>query len=211
MDVAERFSQRILSEADIALLPARADARAAFDALVVDADGWGAPDPIRGAMTDWQFDEAEAQIAEAIAWLAARDDLLVEMEAAGLSAPDRLQQAYRSFGGAAEAQAELGAQRAVVDAYSSTAADLNGARTFLERVGLIGGPEPSEQLGLANGRFADGDLRGAVEAIGEAQRILASAEGGGTVRLISAVLVVLIVAALALVLFRRRAAYTAAP
>ena len=73
--------------------------------LVADADGWGAPDPIRAAMTDWRFDEAEAQIGEATAWLVARDELLVEMEAAGLSAPDRLQQAYRSFGGGAEAQA----------------------------------------------------------------------------------------------------------
>ena len=211
MDLAAPFSERALTDADIALLPARAEARAAFADLVERADGWGAPDPIRGAMTEWRFDEAQAQIAEAVDWLGARDELLVQMEAAGLSAPDRLQQAYRSFGGGAEAQAELDAQRAVVDAYSSTAADLNAARTFLERVGLIGGPEPSEQLALANGRFADGDLRGAVEAISEAQRMLASAEGGGLVRLISAALVVLILAALAVVLFRRRAAYTAAP
>jgi hypothetical protein len=211
MDLAERFSQRILTEADVAVLPARAEARATFDDLVADADGWGAPDPIRGAMTDWRFDDAQAQIGEAIAWLVSRDELLVEMEAAGLSAPDRLQQAYRSFGGGAEAMAELDAQRAVVDAYAATAADLNGARTLLERVGLIGGPEPSVQLRLANGRFADGDLRGAVEAISEAQRILASAEGGGMVRLVSASLVVLILATLAVVLFRRRAAYTAAP
>jgi hypothetical protein len=211
VDLAERFSERVLTEADVALLPARAEARAAFDDLVVDADGWGAPDPIRAAMTEWRFDEAEAQIGDAIAWLVSRDELLVEMEAAGLSAPDRLQQAYRSFGGGAEANAELDAQLAVVEAYAATAADLNGARTLLERVGLIGGPDPSEQLRLANGRFADGDLRGAVEAIREAQRILASAEGGGMVRLVSAGLVVLILAALAVVLFRRRAAYTAAP
>ena len=211
VDLAERFSQRILTEADVALLPARAEARAAFDDLVADADGWGAPDPIRAAMTEWRFDEAEAQIGDAIAWLVSRDELLVEMEAAGLSAPDRLQQAYRSFGGGAEATAELDAQLAVVEAYAATAADLNGARTLLERVGLIGGPDPSEQLRLANGRFADGDLRGAVEAIREAQRILASADGGGMVRLVSAGLVVLILAAMAVVLFRRRAAYTAAP
>lgn len=209
MDLAEPFGQRILTEADVALLPARAEARAAFDGLVADADGWGAPDPIRSAMTDWRFDEADAQIGEASAWLISRDELLVEMEAAGLSAPDRLQQAYRSFGGGAEAQAELDAQRAVVDAYAATAADVNGPRTFLERVGLLGGPEPSEQLRLANGRFADGDLRGSAEAISEAQRILASAEGSGIVRLVSAVLVLLVLAALAVILFRRRATYTA--
>jgi hypothetical protein len=133
------------------------------------------------------------------------------MQAAGLSAPDRLQQAYRSFAGGAEAQDELDAERAIVDAYSATAADLNGPRSLLERIGLVGGPEPSEQLRLANGRFADGDLRGSAEAITETQRILISAESGGIVRLVSAVLLVLILAALAVLLFRRRAAYTAAP
>jgi len=210
-DLSAPFSQHILAPADVELLPARAEARAAFNELHAVAEGWGAPDPVRAAMTDWRFDEAHAQIAEAIAWLAARDGLLVMMEAAGLSAPDRLQQAYRSFGGGAEAQAELDAQRAVVEAYAATAADLNGARSFLERVGFIGGPDAAQQLTMANGRFADGDLRGAVEAISEAQRILASAEAGGMVRLVSAGVVALILAAAAVVLFRRRAAYTAAP
>ena len=209
--LADRFADRIFTEVDVELLPARAEARAAFDGLVADADGWGAPDPVRAAMTDWRFEEAQAQIAEAVTWLEARDALLAEMETAGLSAPDRLPQAYRSFGGGSEATAELEAERSVVGAYAATAADLNAPRTFLERIGLLGAPGPAQQLTLANGRFADGDLRGAVEAISEAQRILASAEGGGMVRLISAGLVVLILAALAVIVFRRRASYTAAP
>ena len=49
-------------------------------------------------------------------------------------------------------------------------------RSFLERVGLIGGPDSAQRLTMANGRFADGDLRGAAEAISEAQTILASAD-----------------------------------
>lgn len=209
-DLSEQFAARVFAEADAALLPARAEARAAFDELLADAEGWGAPDPVRAAMTDWSFEDAESQMADAVAWLAARDDLLRAMEAAGLSAPDRLQQAYRSFGGGPEAVAELDAQRSVVDAYTATAAEVNGSRTFLERVGLIGGADPAQQMTLANGRFADGDLRGSVEAITEAQRILGSAEAGGLVRLVSAALVVLILAILAVLLFRRRASYTAA-
>ena len=210
-DLSGPFAERILAEADVALLPARAEARLAFDELVAEASGWDVPDPVRAAMTEWRFEEADSQMADAHTWLGERDELLVEMEAAGLSAPDRLQQAYRSFGGGPEAQAELDAQRAVVDAYESTAADVNGQRSFIERVGLIGGPDPAQQLTMANGRFADGDLRGSVEAISEAQRILGSAEASGFVRLVSAALVVLILAALAIVLFRRRASYTAAP
>jgi hypothetical protein len=162
-------------------------------------------------MTEWRFDDARPLIADALDWLAARDELHAAMEAAGLSAPDRLLQAYRSFGGGAEAHDELEAQRAVVDAYAATATDVNGERTFFERIGLAGGPDPAQRLQLANGRFTDGDLRGAIEAITEAQRILASAETGGLIRLVSAILVVVILAAGALLLIRRRASYTAAP
>ena len=56
------FAERVLNEADVALLGPRADAREAFDALVASADGWGAPDPVASAMADWRFDEAVAQI-----------------------------------------------------------------------------------------------------------------------------------------------------
>ena len=210
-DLAGRFRERVLSPADVGLLDARAAARTAYAELVAAADGWDAPDPVRAAMTDWRFDEALPMIADALAWLDARDDLLREMEAAGLSAPDRLQQAYRSFGGGVEAHDELDAQRAVVRSYATTADDVNGARLFLERLGLIGGPDPAQRLQLANGRFADGDLRGAVEAITEAQRILAGAETGGIIRLVSAILVVLILAAFAVLLLRRRSSYTAPP
>ena len=209
VDVSDRFAQAVFTDADRALLPARRETRDEFDALVEHAGGWGAPDPIRAVMVAWEFDEASGRIADAAAWLDDRDALLEEMRAAGLSAPERLQQAYRSFGGGSEAQDELEAERAVVRTYVATAAEVNAPRSLLERLGLIGGQDPAQQLTLANGRFADGDLRGSVEAIGEAQRIIDSAEAGGWARAISAGLVVVVLAALAVVLFRRRAAYTA--
>jgi hypothetical protein len=208
-DLAARFGEQVLSSVDVALLEARATARTAFDDLVALADGWDAPDPVRAAMTEWRFDDARPMIDDALAWLEARDALLDEMEAAGLSAPDRLQQAYRSFGGDVEANDELDAQHAVVRAYAATAADINAERPFLARLGLIGGPDPAQRLQIANGRFTDGDLRGAVEAVTEAQRILASAQTGGLIRLASAILVVVILAALAVLLVRRRSSYTA--
>jgi hypothetical protein len=210
-DLAGRFRDRVLGAADAALLEPRAEARTAFAELVAAAEGWNAPDPARSAMTEWRFDDAQPLIADALAWLSARDELLEEMEAAGLSAPDRLQQAYRSFGGGVEAYDELEAQRAVVQAYATTADDVNAQRSFLGRIGLIGGPDPAQRLRLANGRFAEGDLRGAIEAITEAQGILASADTGGMIRLVSSILVVLILGALAVVLLRRRSSYTAPP
>jgi hypothetical protein len=210
-DLAEQFGERVFAADDVDLLPARAEARSAFEDLVAGSGGWGAPDQVRVAMEAWSFDDARDQMADAASWLEARDVLLREMEAVGLSAPDRLQQAYRSFGGGPEAQAELDAERAVVETYAATSVDVNGPRSLFERVGLVGGPDPAEQLALASGRFAEGDLRGAVEAVGEAQRILTAAESGGMLRLASAVVVALILVALAVLLFRRRAAYTSAP
>jgi hypothetical protein len=210
-DLAPLFDGRVLAERDAALLGARTAARAEFDALVEAAGGWGAPDPLRAAMTDWRFDEAMAQVESARGWLAQRDGLLAEMADAGLSAPDRLQQAYRSYGGGPEAVSELEAEREVVVAYVSAAERVNAERSFLERLGLVGGADPQDQLDLAYGRFTEGDLRGAVDAIGEADRIVATAQTGGIVRLVSLVLFVLILIGLAVILFRRRASYTGGP
>jgi hypothetical protein len=209
-DVAPLFAERVLTEADVALLEPRAAARDDFDSLVATADGWGAPDPVASAMADWRFGEATAQMEDARAWLADRDALLDDMAAAGLAAPDRLQQAYRAYGGAAEAQNELEAEREVVTAYTEAAERMNAERSFIARLGLVGGPDPEAQLAVANGQFTAGDLRGSMAAIGEAQRIIDLGPTAGLVRIISLLLVVLIAAGVAVILFRRRA-YTARP
>lgn len=209
VDVASLFRDRVLTEADAALLEPRAAARAAFDDLVEAADSWGAPDPVRAAMSAWEFDDATAQIAIAASWLDERDALLEQMETAGLSAPDRLQQAYRANGGGPEAADELEAERAVVEEYTDAAEAVNAERSFIQRIGLVGSPDPQTELTLASGRFADGDLRGAFDAIGEARRIVESAESAGIVRLASLALLVAILVTAAVVLFRRRASYTA--
>ena len=94
-------------------------------------------------------------------------------------------------------------------AYADAASRVNARRTFIQRLGLVGGPDPDAQLALANGRFTAGDLTGAVTAIADAETILSSAETGGVVRVVSLLLIVVIAAALAIVLFRRRA-YTRA-
>ena len=208
-DLAPLFAERVLTRGDTELLRARAEARAALDELLEAAGGWGAPDPVASAMAAWDFTVATELIAEARAWLADRNALLDDLEAAGLSAPDRLQQAYRSYGGGAETAAELQAERDVVDAYTAAGERVNAQRSLIERLGLVGGPDPDAQLVLANGRFAEGDLRGSVEAIVEANRIVELAATSGIVRIVSLLLVVVLAAVLAIILFRRRA-YTAA-
>jgi hypothetical protein len=209
--VADRFAEVVLSEADVALLPARAEARTSFDALVDAAGTWGAPDPVRSAMTAWEFADAEEQMVEASEWLVARDALLAELEAVHLPAPKRLEQAYRAYGGGAEAYDELEAERSVVAAYASAGEAVNAERSVIERIGLLGGPDPSAQLSLASGEFAEGDLRAAMTAIEEAERIVASAATAGWVRILSALLLAVLVLATAVFLVRRRSSYTAAP
>ena len=208
VDLTDIFRARVLTETDIALLDGRAAARAAFDELVAAARGWGAPDPVAGAMTAWSFDDAVAQIVAARAWLDEREALLALLAPAGLSAPDRLHQAYRAHGGGADAQAELNAEREVAESYIGTADAVNAERNLVERIGLIGGPDPAQQIRLANGRFADGDLRGSLDAIREAQQLLSSAEAAGVARLASAGLIAVVLLVVAAILFRRRASYT---
>jgi hypothetical protein len=161
-------------------------------------------------MTAWQFADATTLIDAAEAWLTDRDALLADMEAAGLSRPDRLPQAFRSSGGGAEAIEELAAERTVVDAYVSAAERINAPRTFMARLGLVGGTDPANQLDLASGRFAEGDLRGALASLEQAVRAMDSAETAGLVRVVSLALLVIGLAAVAVAVFRRRASYTAA-
>ena len=207
--LGERFGAGVLTEADAALLPERAAARAAFAALEAAAGTWGAPDPLAAALTAWEYPTAIEQAEVATAWLAERDALLEDMRAAGLSAPDRLQQTYRAYGGGAEAQGELRAERLVVDSYLATASAVNSQRTFLERIGLIGGADPGVALNLANGQFADGELDEAIGSIAEAERIVSSAATSGIVRIASALLLALLVLGVAVLLVRRRSSYTA--
>jgi hypothetical protein len=200
-----------LNADDVALLPDRQAARDAFDELIEAAQGWGAPDPVRAAMGAWRFDEAMPDIDAAADWLIDRDALVADMERVGLSRPERLPQAYRAYGGGPEAVEELDAERIVVDAYAATAEQVNEPRSLLARLGLIGATDPVTYLNMANGLFAEGDLRGAMVNIEAAQRVLDSAETTGIVRLTSLVLLVVALAAIAITVFRRRASYTARP
>ena len=204
LDFASRFAALVLTPDDVAVLPRRGEARLAHAALVEAAAGWEVPEPVRMALAAWEFDTALERIAASRTWLEGRDALLATMEEVGLAAPDRLRDSYRQHGGGPEAQVELDAERAVTAAYVDTLEASNSGRTLLARVGLLGAPDPAAQLTVANGRFADGDLRGASEAITEAQRLLDDAESTGILRLLSVIAVAVLLLGLAVVLVRRR-------
>lgn len=204
-ELTAAFGSKIFGDASKALLAQRGPARSAYADLLVAAGDWGAPRPVREAMTDWRFDEATDQIAAARDWLGQRDDLVAAIERAGLSTPDRLRQPYETSGGGTDARVELQAERAVVEDYQAVLDRVNASHSFVQRIGLLGGEAPAELLASAHGRFADGDLRGAADAASQARIRLDSAETAGWLRLASATLIVLVaLAAIAYLLRRRR-------
>lgn len=204
IQVDDAFATTVFSDASEALLAARSEARASYTELIVAADDWGAPRPVRQAMTEWRFDEAMEQMAAARGWLTDRDALLEAIERAGLSTPDRLREPYEASGGGSDAQVELRAERAVVDDYQGVLDRSTASRSFIERIGLLGGTSPDELLAEAHGRFAEGDLRGAADATSQARVRIDSAQTSGLLRLASAVLIVLVALGVVAYLLRRR-------
>ena len=216
MDLAGIFNEWVFDPATAGLLPARASARAALGDLLERSGDWGTPDPVRLALAGWRFGDAEAAIAEAQDWLAERDGLLNDMEVAGLTMPDRLRNEYQTGGGSQAARDELDAEAAVVATYREAQGRLDGSRSLVQQVGLLGGSQPDALLAEARVLFAGGDLVGAAEASSEARDRLQLAGQDGLVRLVSAVVVAGLLVLLAISLVRRRrnarsSGYTARP
>lgn len=204
--VVEALAGAVLGDATQAELAARAEARTEYDALLVAAGDWGAPDPVRAAMVEWLFADARAAIPTAAEWLVGRDVLLREITDAGLVAPDRLGAAYRLHGGGAEAWAEIEAERAIVQAHAAVAATIGTGLGPMARIGLWGGPSPEERLAAATTAFAGGDLRAAADLLADLDRDLTTATAVGLVRLLSAVVVLASAILIGVIAIRRRRA-----
>jgi hypothetical protein len=215
-DVANVFRDWVLDPASAELLPARSLARQAADELRILAGDWGLPDPVRLALAGWRFDDARAAIAEATSWLADREALLTEMEAAGLQAPQRLRDEYRTSGGTSAARAELDAELEVVRGYAEARRLAAASRSPVDQVGLLGQEDAGAMLDDARLAFAEGDLVGARELVQSALDRLQQAGRDGLIRLASLIAVVVALVVGMVWLARRRgtarsARYTAGP
>jgi hypothetical protein len=203
-DLSAPFAAGVLAAPDVALLEPRGTATLAYERVLKLAGDWGAPHPIRDAMRAWDFPTAQVAIGRTVDWIAGRDELLAYMEAAGLTAPDRLQQSYLAEGGTTAADDELEAERAFVADYTAALAAANRERSLVGRIGLLGSDDPAAHLQSANRLFADGDLRAALDALAAASRAQDSAEASGVVRIVSAAALVPILLTVAVRLYRRR-------
>lgn len=203
-DLAADFGTTVFGEQSAPLITQRSTARDAYTKLLAAAGDWAAPQPVRAAMSEWRFDDATAQMAEARTWLGDRDELLAAIEKAGLSSPDRLRDQYQTGGGDADSRVELEAEGAVVHDYQAVLDRTTGSRSFVERLGLLAGTDPDALLASAHGLFADGDLRGAADATSQAKLRLAGAQTSGLLRLASVAVIILVALAMVIYLLRRR-------
>ncbi|RPH36332.1 MAG: hypothetical protein EHM90_02250 [Chloroflexi bacterium] len=202
--IVEALAGSLLGTAAPAELTARTSARAAYDGLLQAAGDWGDPAPVRAAMVEWRFADAEGLIADAGAWLVGRDALLAEIEAAELTAPDRLAAAYQNHGGGEEAWAEIDAERAVVAAYADAAGSIDERLDPAARIGLLMGPGPDERLATAATAFAAGDLRVAADELAGLNKDLATATAGGLVRVLGVLIALAVAVLLTSMAMRRR-------
>jgi len=212
LDLGELFAARVFPPDLTSELHLRAVARLAYRSLLQQAGDWGAPLVIRAAMTDWAFPDALSELGQPRAWLDARDQFLTALGQAGLTAPQRLRDRYLSDGGGPAAEAELNAERAVLDALMAGADRVAAPRSIAEAVGLIGGDDGSGMLADARASFVGGDLRGASEGLAALDHRMDGASVDGALR-IAAVAAGLLLLGTVLVAgrrHRRRTHYTAA-
>ncbi len=190
VDLGNSFGEVVLGPAAGTELRERHLARDDYAALLRSAGDWGAPDPIRTAMVAWRFDEARPAIKVAAAWLVQRDALIAKVARAGLTTPEQLRRQFTAVGGGADAQAELRAETAVVDAYLALQKRADSLRNPLETIGLWIADDPRALLAVAGDDFAQGDLNGAVDRLDAAAVGLDRAATNGVVRIASAVVLV---------------------
>jgi hypothetical protein len=213
VDLSDLFGQVVLGPQAGLELARRRAARDAYERLILAAGDWGAPDPIAAAMADWRFDEARAAIEDASAWLVGRDALIAKVAAAGMTTPDRLRERFAAGGGGPDAQAELAAESAVVDADLDLQRRATAPRGPLETIGLFLAEDPRQLLAEAAMQFRAGDLRAAAGSLDAAEMQLNRAPTNGVVRIASAGVLLAVIGLVGSLTARRRGGshYTSVP
>ena len=167
---------------ELGLLDARTTARANYAALAAAAGDWTVPGPVRAALTVWQFDAAETQMAGLRRVLVERDDLVAAAAAAdaGLQLPTSLRAAFGQ-GDVRAALSEAATERTIIDQVvaATRAARDPAVAGLLGQVGLLG-QDPNAELAAARSSFSRGDLAAAqAAAIGARNLWVSAADLGG--------------------------------
>ena len=196
----------VARDSDLALLDARAQARARYATMVTAAGDWHLPRPIRDALRAWQFSDATALLDDAEAALASRAAVTTAASKVGLIAPATLRLAFEDDDGFDDASAEATAELDVIGRYAAAEALRPTETTPFTTLGLWG-LTPEARLAEARDAFAKGDLAASAAASEDVEFTWATAAGIGQSRAISLGLIVLaivMILALAVSTARRR-------
>jgi hypothetical protein len=174
----------VARDSDLALLDARKEARARYDAVVAGAGDWRLPRAVRDAMRAWRFDQATTLLSDAAAILEQRTAIASAAATSGLTAPTTLRAAFESPDGFASATLEVKAELEAIARYNAAVAARVTAPDALQAVGLWNAA-PQSDLDEARSLFATGDMAGSASAAGSAFAAWAGAEDIGRGRLVS--------------------------
>jgi hypothetical protein len=179
---------------DVAALADRATARGYYARSVALAGDWRLPPMPRAAMGAWRFDVARDQLAAADGVVAQRNLLEASAEAAGVTLPGTLREAFEGDGGVAAAAVEAQAEQATVTAIAAAEAarptEHGAGERLIIGIGLLLA-DPDARLAEARTELAAGDLEAAYAAAQAADTGWTSAPRVGRSRIVSVVLLLL--------------------
>lgn len=160
-DAVKLFETFVLRNEDKRLLSDRTEARSDYAETVKLGDGWSPPAELREAMSRWRFEQTDDISNDARDVLETRNEILNQLEPAGVTALPALESAYEG----AESISDLAEQ---ADEYAAVATDLGSAEHEVDSDPL------SQAVGLAlnlDGRITDaaqtlaaGDIEESAEA-----------------------------------------------
>jgi hypothetical protein len=176
-------------------LDARASARLAYQRTLAIAGDWQLPRAVRDALRAWQFETADAILADSRTVLSQRNAVADLAERDGLALPGVMQGMFEE-GALAEASAYAEAERAAMAAIAQARASRSADDDLLSRLGMLG-ENPDAELSSARASLAQGDLPATFESADRAQRAWTVAWQEGRRRALLALAVLATVAVLA--------------
>lgn len=189
------FSSHVLDPDQLPLLAERDTARAAYEPLEAEGDGWTPPLTLRYAMAGWRFDLAADQMVVAHDILEVRQRIETTVGPLGVEVPLALEEAYESepddLADVVDLAADtLGAAEELAEAGET----VDGDRGILETVGLWFSPV-DDDMAAAEAAFEAGDPPGTIQLAGEAVDAVdgAATAGGRRVAIATAALLLLFV------------------
>jgi hypothetical protein len=167
-DLTDLWREWVVRPDELPLLDARASARASYARTLALAGDWRLPRVIRDALRAWEFETAEALMADARTVIAQRDAVAELAVRADAGLPTTTQALFES-GSLAEASAHAEAQRAALLAIETAEASRSAEDDILSRIGMIG-EHPEQSLRGARLLLAQDDFEGSLAASDRALR-----------------------------------------